>query len=193
MLALELRRKRFGEDTVLRDLSLALSAGERLAILGPSGVGKTTLLRILAGLDTDFEGTRRAPARVGLMFQSPNLLLWRRVRDNLSIFHPEVPAEAIDQALAEVGLADKAGHFPDQLSLGQQRRLALARCFLGDNPLVLLDEPFASLDEALRVEMRALADRLARGRALVLVTHFAGDAEALGCRTLALRPPPPAT
>ena len=190
MLELDLKEKRFGDEVVLSDISLQLNQGERLAILGPSGVGKTTLLRIIAGLDTEFSGSLKAPDNVGLMFQSPNLLLWRNVHDNLAIFHPKASAEAIDQALLDVGLAGKSLHYPHQLSLGQQRRLALARCFLTKDDLICLDEPFASLDDSLRLEMRELTDRLLQHRALIIVTHFAGDAEALGCQILNLSASP---
>lgn len=186
MLKLELKEKRFGEDVVLRDISFELQAGERLAILGPSGAGKTTLLRIVSGLDSDFVGTLKQPVNIGLMFQNPNLLMWRSVQDNLRIFHPTASEQSIEHALSSVGLADKAAHFPQQLSLGQQRRLALVRCFLGDNDLVCLDEPYASLDEALRMEMRELTDKLLQHRALLLVTHFVGDAKALGCKEFLL-------
>jgi len=186
MLKLNLKEKHFGDEVVLSKISIQLKKGERLAILGPSGVGKTTLLRIIAGLDSDFSGSLSAPDNVGLMFQSPNLLLWRNAHDNLAIFHPKASSQSVEKALLDVGLAGKSLHYPHQLSLGQQRRLALARCFLADDELICLDEPFASLDDSLRLDMRELTDRLLQHRALILVTHFAGDAEALGCQILNL-------
>lgn len=188
MLKLDLHRKSFAGHTVLKDIHLDLKQGDRIAIFGPSGVGKTTLLRIIAGLDKRFSGVRKAPDEIALMFQNPTLLEWRTTWDNLQIFHPEAVDREIQEALAQVGLQDKADHYPRQLSVGQQRRLALARCFLTPTPLVLLDEPFASLDQGLRHEMlaltRAFLDKT--GSALVLVTHAQDEAEALGATSYEL-------
>lgn len=189
MLKLDLHRKSFAGHTVLKDIHLDLKQGDRVAIFGPSGVGKTTLLRIIAGLDKRFIGTREVPDEIALMFQNPTLLEWRTTWDNLQIFHPEAADREIQEALAQVGLQDKADHYPRQLSVGQQRRLALARCFLTPTPLVLLDEPFASLDQGLRHEMlaltRAFLDKTES--ALVLVTHAQDEAEALGATNYELR------
>ncbi|NDW52771.1 ATP-binding cassette domain-containing protein [Aliiroseovarius sp. PrR006] len=189
MLKLDLHRKSFAGHSVLEDVHLDLKHGDRIAIFGPSGVGKTTLLRIIAGLDRRFDGTREAPDEIALMFQNPTLLEWRTTRENLQVFHPASEEKDIQEALSQVGLQDKAGHYPRQLSVGQQRRLALARCFLTPTPLVLLDEPFASLDQSLRHEMltltRAFLDKT--GSALVLVTHAQDEAEALGAESYELR------
>ncbi|WP_298563061.1 ATP-binding cassette domain-containing protein [uncultured Aliiroseovarius sp.] len=189
MLKLDLHRKSFAGHTVLEDIHLDLRHGDRIAVFGPSGVGKTTLLRIIAGLDKRFVGTREAPDEIALMFQNPTLLDWRTAFENLRIFHPNAEGRAIQEALAQVGLHDKADHFPRQLSVGQQRRLALARCFLTPTPLVLLDEPFASLDQSLRQEMlaltRAFLDKT--GSTLVLVTHAQDEAEALAAESYELR------
>ena len=190
MLALDLRSKSFGDTPVLKDIALTLAQGERIAILGPSGIGKSTLLRIIAGLDTQFEGTRAAPERISLMFQSPNLLAWRSVADNLAVFHPQASDADIRGALAQVGLIDKADLFPRQLSVGQQRRLALARSFMGAADLILLDEPFTSLDQELRADMIALTQRLLAqsNSSLILVTHAPEEAEMLGASPLQLTP-----
>lgn len=182
MLKLDLQRKSFAGHTVLEDIQLELDQGERIAVLGPSGIGKTTLLRIIAGLDTRFQGSRDAPDEIALMFQNPTLLDWRSAADNLRIFHPDASETEVRNALAQVGLADKADLFPRQLSVGQQRRLAMARCFLTPAPLVLLDEPFTSLDQSLRAEMvqltRGFLDR--SNSTTVLVTHSQDEAMALG-------------
>ena len=183
MLKLNLRSKRFGPSEILRDVKIDLAAGGRIAILGPSGIGKSTLLRLIAGLDKTFEGELQAPSKIGLMFQSPNLLPWRTVGENLKIFHPLADS---DHALSSVGLEGKAQLYPAQLSLGQQRRLALARTFMGAHELVLLDEPFASLDDQLREEMLTLTDQLLENSALILVTHSLAEAERLGCRVMYL-------
>jgi len=190
MITVDVCEKRFGDTCVLRDLSFELGAGETLAITGPSGVGKTTLLRIVAGLDLDFEGRVHRPERLAMVFQEPTLLPWRTARDNLRLA-AHVDADAVDRALAEVGLKGKENHFPAQLSLGQQRRLALARAFAAQPELLLMDEPFVSLDVPIVEEMLQLTERLlvAYGVATIFVTHSPMEAARLATRTLRLDAP----
>ena len=190
MITVDVCEKRFGDTCVLRDLSFELGAGETLAITGPSGVGKTTLLRIVAGLDLDFEGRVHRPERLAMVFQEPTLLPWRTARDNLRLA-AHVDADAVDRALAEVGLKGKENHFPAQLSLGQQRRLALARAFAAQPELLLMDEPFVSLDAPIVEEMLQLTERLlvAYGVATIFVTHSPMEAARLATRTLRLDAP----
>jgi NitT/TauT family transport system ATP-binding protein len=180
-----IRRKAFGRHEVLRDLAFTVEAGETLAVLGPSGAGKSTLLRIVAGLDADFEGSVRRPDEIAFVFQEPTLLPWRSTLDNLTLVTAVDPARA-EGALAEVGLQGKGRLYPRQLSLGQQRRLALARAFVTGPQLLLLDEPFVSLDAPLVAEMLALTEQLiTRVRpATVFVTHSAAEAERLATRVL---------
>jgi NitT/TauT family transport system ATP-binding protein len=180
-----IRRKAFGRHEVLRDLAFTVEAGETLAVLGPSGAGKSTLLRIVAGLDADFEGSGRRPDEIAFVFQEPTLLPWRSTLDNLTLVTAVDPARA-EGALAEVGLQGKGRLDPRQLSLGQQRRLALARAFVTGPQLLLLDEPFVSLDAPLVAEMLALTEQLiTRARpATVFVTHSAAEAERLATRVL---------
>jgi NitT/TauT family transport system ATP-binding protein len=184
-LEVEIRRKAFGHHVVLRHLAFTVDAGETLAVLGPSGAGKSTLLRIIAGLDTDFEGSVRRPDEVAIVFQEPTLLPWRTTLDNLTLVTGVEPGRA-EAALAEVGLQGKGRLYPRQLSLGQQRRLALARAFVTGPRLLLLDEPFVSLDAPLVADMLALTELLiAHARpATVFVTHSAAEAERLATRVL---------
>lgn len=176
-----------GGTPILGALSLSVSPGETLALRGPSGVGKTTLLRIIAGLESDYVGTCAVPGKPALVFQEPTLLPWRSTVKNLTL----VTGCSEDRAktlLAEVGLSDKADAFPGQLSLGQQRRLSLARALAAEPTLLLLDEPFVSLDPHLVDEMLALFGKL-RNRAhmaTVLVTHSEAEARALANRILTL-------
>jgi NitT/TauT family transport system ATP-binding protein len=184
MIRVEVRRKAFGRTEVLRDVRFDLAPGERLAVLGPSGVGKSTLLRIVAGVDAAFEGRVERPGHVAMVFQEPTLLRWRSVLQNLTLTHPGLPEEEASAMLGRVGLRGKADLFPGQLSLGQQRRVALARAFVGRPSLLVLDEPFVSLDAALAEEMIALTESLiAEARpAVLLVTHLRAEAERLGER-----------
>jgi len=179
----------YGGVPVLGPIAFQVEAGETVAILGPSGVGKSTLLRLAAGLSITPGARITRPARIAMVFQDPVLLPWRTAADNIAIAARVDPGPALE----EVGLAGKAAMFPRQLSVGQQRRLALARALAADPDLLLLDEPFVSLDEALAAEMTALtADLLTRRRmtghgiAALLVTHAAEDAAALATRALAL-------
>lgn len=185
MISVEIRHMAYGDTEILRDVRFALGEGESLAILGPSGIGKTTLLRIIAGLITNYDGEINGVGRQAMVFQEPTLLPWRSAAENLILTTGITPPAAQD-ALAEVGLADKAGQFPGQLSLGQQRRLSLARAFAANPDLLLLDEPFASLDEATAASMIALTSRMLRQRnvSCLLVTHAAEEAIALAGRAL---------
>ena len=187
MISVHVADKSFADEPVLRDVSFSIDPGACLAILGPSGIGKSTLLRIIAGLDEDFSGHVTRPDRVAMVFQEPTLLPWRTAQDNLTLTTGIADPDAI-AAMDEVGLSGKEDHFPGQLSLGQQRRLALARAIAAQPELLILDEPFASLDQAraqdlLRI-IRNFIDR--QGIATLFVTHSETEAAALADKTLRL-------
>ncbi|WP_413044129.1 ABC transporter ATP-binding protein [Pseudomonas sp. YJ42] len=170
---------------VLGAIDLQVSAGDRICLLGPSGIGKTTLLNAIAGLDPRLVPTLRAgkPPRVGYLFQEHRLLPWRTVRQNLALVGAS--AADIERLLSEVGLGDAADRLPDQLSLGMARRAALARSLAIRPDLLLLDEPFASLDPDRATELRALIVRLLDAQpqmAMICVTHDARDADQLANR-----------
>ena len=192
MIRVDIRSKTFGGQPVLGPIAFEIARGETVALLGPSGIGKTTLLRIVVGIDMVFEGTVDRPEAQAIVFQEPTLLPWRSARDNLMLVHPSLPPEAADAALERVGLGGKAGHFPGQLSLGQQRRLALARAFVGQPELLVMDEPFVSLDVKAATAMLALAQELiAEHRpATLFVTHAQAEADALADRVLTLKAMP---
>lgn len=184
---LDLQRKAFGGTAILHDIALAMEPGERVALIGPSGIGKSTLLRVIAGLDTAFEGRISGAGRLAIAFQEPTLLPWRSVRDNLTLATRCTAAEA-DTLLAAVGVEGAAERFPGTLSLGQARRVGLARAFAARPETLLLDEPFASLDRAVSDAMQELllvllADHPAR---LILVTHEPREAARLSDRVLRL-------
>ncbi|AGG71182.1 ABC transporter ATP-binding protein [Sinorhizobium meliloti] len=192
MIRIDVRRKAFGEEEVLRDIRFEMEIGETVAILGPSGVGKSTLLRLVAGIDTAFEGEITRPENIAMVFQEPVLLPWRSVIENLTLVHPQLGSQAALSALERTGIADRAGLFPGQLSLGQQRRLALARAFAGRPELLVLDEPYVSLDPAMAEDMLALTEALIAetAPAVILVTHSEAEARRLArsCLRLAGKP-----
>jgi len=134
----------------LRGVAFTLDKGKVGAIVGPSGCGKTTLLRIIAGLDVSFEGSVARPGlgRVAVVFQEPRLLPWRSVDDNVRLVAPEIAETELAALLASMGLSEHRRHFPGELSLGLARRVALARALAVHPDLLLLDEPFVSLDAA---------------------------------------------
>ncbi|MEM8572121.1 MAG: ATP-binding cassette domain-containing protein [Pseudomonadota bacterium] len=184
---LDLASVEVGGAPVLGQIRLLLHAGECLAILGPSGIGKTTLLRVIAGLEPGITGRRNVTAASAMVFQEPTLLPWRSARENVTILSGCAPEDA-KATLSEVGLADKEDLFPHQLSLGQQRRLSLARAIATKPDLLLLDEPFVSLDHDLVEDMLALFAALfvRRNLAAILVTHDEAEAQALATRILSL-------
>ncbi|MEX0317197.1 MAG: ABC transporter ATP-binding protein [Ruegeria sp.] len=192
MIRVDIRAKRFGETPVLGPIRFEIAKGETVALIGPSGVGKTTLLRIVAGIDTDFDGAVERPEALAFVFQEPTLLLWRSALDNLLLVHPGLSRVQAVAALDSTGLAGKEALFPGQLSLGQQRRLALARAVAGQPELLIMDEPFVSLDAETAETMLALTETLiARHQpATLFVTHSRTEAERLGDRILSLRAGP---
>ncbi|MBB3019185.1 NitT/TauT family transport system ATP-binding protein [Microvirga lupini] len=174
------------ERALFENLSFELADGEVCAIVGPSGIGKSSLLQIVAGLDRDFEGSITGlPQPVGYLFQSPRLLPWRTARQNLELVIPEQPGRA-GEWLAQVGLSGSEDVYPQRLSLGMARRVALARALAITPKLLLLDEPFSSLDEETsRGMQRLVAEHMQTLRpTTLLVTHHWHEAAALAQRVI---------
>ena len=183
----DIASKSFGNTQVLGRIDLTMAPGETVALLGPSGIGKSTLLRIVTGLDAAFEGRVERPERIAMVFQEPNLLPWRTACQNI-ILTTGASEDAARRALVDVGLGGKDTLYPGQLSLGQRRRLALARAFCAAPDFLVMDEPFVSLDEARIEEMIELVLALieSSGATTLFVTHSKHEAERLAARTLTL-------
>ena len=181
----------FESRVVLDRIDLDIAEGEFVALLGRSGSGKSTLLRALAGLDHDVAGTGElvVAERQSVIFQDARLLPWKRVLDNIvfGLPGPDV-LERGRQALDEVELGGRGAAWPNELSGGEQQRVALARCLVRDPQLLLADEPFGALDALTRIRMHGLLRRL-RARhnpAVLLVTHDVDEAITLADRILVL-------
>jgi ABC-type nitrate/sulfonate/bicarbonate transport system ATPase subunit len=196
ILRLRIERKVFrthhGELPVLGAIDLTLGAREIVALVGPSGCGKTTLLRIVGGLDTDFDGELfwhdgRIP-RIGTVFQEPRLLPWRTVRENVLLAQRTANPDLVEELLHSLGLGSFCEAFPRSLSLGMARRVAIARAFAIEPELVLLDEPFVSLDPKMAAHGRSILLNTCRARATaaLLVTHDITEATSLADRVLML-------
>jgi NitT/TauT family transport system ATP-binding protein len=191
LMRVAIEEKRFHETRILGPLDFETGAHEVVALLGPSGIGKTTLLRLIAGLDRDFAGSIEGAGRISMVFQEPRLLPWRSAAENVCLAARVGQAEA-DRLLSEVGLDGRGDAFPGQLSLGQQRRVALARAFAVRPETLLLDEPFVSLDPGASLRMQGLLAQLlsAHPARAILVTHAAEEAARLADRVLRLDGPP---
>lgn len=183
-----------GRQVALSSVDLAVMQGEFTCVVGPSGCGKTTLLAILGGLLRPDRGSVKVGrSKVAMVFQEHRLLPWRSVRDNVTfVLQGTNMAEAVhraDQVLALVGLGDVANRFPNQLSGGMQQRAAIARALATAPDLLLMDEPFSSLDELtarrLRIELLSIWDRLRT--TVVFVTHNALEASYLADRIVLMQ------
>ena len=189
--------KAFGRRVVLSALDLNIEPGQFVAVVGRSGGGKSTLLRLIAGLDRPNSGAVTIDGAVvsgiqkssRLMFQEARLLPWQRVIGNVGIARGEGWRADSLAALEAVGLADRAQDWPSVLSGGQRQRVALARALAARPKILLLDEPFGALDALTRVEMHQLLERLwrERGFTAVLITHDVAEAVALADRVIVLR------
>ncbi|WP_368770143.1 aliphatic sulfonates ABC transporter ATP-binding protein [Enterobacter cloacae] len=186
--------KRYGDKTILNALDLHIPAGQFVAVVGRSGGGKSTLLRLLAGLEAPNRGEILAGTTplaniqddTRMMFQDARLLPWKTVIDNVGLGLKGHWREEARQALAAVGLEDRAGDWPAALSGGQKQRVALARALIHHPGLLLLDEPLGALDALTRIEMQDLIASLwqEHGFTVLLVTHDVSEAVAMADRVL---------
>jgi len=195
---------RYGDEWIFKNIRLTLEASRWTCLLGQSGIGKSSLLRLIAGLLTDAGSTTEARinlhtsdgaslgGRIAWMAQQDLLLPWLRVLDNVLLgarlrgngrVTPELKNEA-RELIERVGMAGFEARYPASLSGGQCQRVALARTLLEDKPLVLMDEPFSSLDAITRYKLQALAAELLRDKTILLITHDPAEAVRLGHQVL---------
>lgn len=181
--------KKFDDNVILKSLDLEIEQGEFVVMLGRSGSGKTTILRILAGLDQANAGEVTVPEQKAAVFQEPRLMPWKRAWENivLGLRKHNTKAHAVE-TLTEVGLAHRVDAWPLTLSGGEAQRVALARALRREPQLLLLDEPFAALDALTRVQMHRLIIELWRAHlpAVLLVTHDVDEAVLLADRIIVL-------
>ena len=184
--------------TAIADLNLILKSGEFICLVGPSGCGKTTLLNIIADLDNDYQGNiglsqQSARPKIGYIFQNPRLLPWRTVRENIELVVDDpLSIHIIDSLLELMQLTASQHVYPERLSLGMSRRVSITRAFAVDPDLLLMDEPFVSLDAPTARQVRALLLSLwqQRPHTVLFVTHDLREAIALADRIIFLSASP---
>ena len=202
MISVSIREKFYSDPDkpVLEDLNFSVARGEVVAIIGPSGAGKSTLLNLICGLDKTFNGDislNRAdgkPTRFGFMFQEPRLMPWLTALNNVCLVADDKTTgrQRAKELLSAVGLADVMDRYPKQLSGGMQRRVALARAFLPEPDILLMDEPFVSIDHPSAAKLRQLLIELWENTqpTILYVTHSLSEAIVVADRLLFLSKDP---
>jgi len=190
--------ERANNHPVILDFALSLKSGEFVCLVGPSGCGKTTLLNIVSGLDRDYTGEitvehRHATPIIGYVFQNPRLLPWRTVRENIElVLNDRQPDRIIDDLLETMQLTQAQHSYPERLSLGMSRRVSIIRAFVINPDILLMDEPFVSLDAPTARQARELLTKLWKQRphTVLFVTHDLREAIALADRIVFLSAAP---
>lgn len=185
------------QKQAIANLSIGLQAREFVCLVGPSGCGKTSLLNIIAGLDLDYEGNiqigaQRIPPKIAYVFQNPRLLPWRTVRENIELAQDNLAGGDIDRLLDAMQLTAVQQVYPERLSLGMSRRVAIVRAFAIAPELLLMDEPFVSLDAPSARQARNLLVNLwqQRPHTVLFVTHDLREAITLADRIIFLSSSP---
>lgn len=184
------------ETVILQDISFTANEHEMLAITGPSGCGKTTLLNLVSGLDTDYSGhidlppTPQGALPLAFVFQEPRLLPWRTIKQNIDLVLPAGTDST--ELFKQMNIEDTLDRYPAEISLGMARRAALVRAFSVGAPLLVMDEPFTSLDERMASHLRSLllSQLDVSPKTLLFVTHNIREALFLGTRLLVLSASP---
>lgn len=190
---------RAGQHLAIENLAFNVQEGEFICLVGPSGCGKTTLLNIIAGLDHAYDGEiclahqHALKPKIGYVFQNPRLLPWRTVRQNIELaLYNESSSNAIDELMEAMQLTLIQHRYPERLSLGMSRRVAIIRAFAVNPNLLLMDEPFVSIDAPTARQVRTLLLKLwqQRPHSVLFVTHDLREAIALADRLIFLSAPP---
>ena len=184
----------FGAQPVIEGITLTVRSGEFVALVGPSGIGKTTLLNVLSGHDRPTSGQVLRTRRVRMVYQQDGLFPWLTARENILLGLRDVPAPAtrllqLEDLLALIGMSQFGHHYPHQLSRGMRQRVELARALAGESDILMMDEPFSALDYITRLRLRQELVRILaeRPRTVVLVTHDIEEAAQLADRVLVLQ------
>jgi len=185
------------QHTAISDLKLTLAENKFVCLVGPSGCGKTTLLNIIANLDTQYQGEialglNHKKPNIGYIFQNPRLLPWRTVRENIELALDNAQPEIIDSLLEAMQLTHIQHNYPEHLSLGMSRRISIIRAFAINPDILLMDEPFVSLDAPTARQVRGLLMELwqQRPHTILFVTHDLREAIALADRLVFLSASP---
>lgn len=192
MLRINIFSKSYKDKEILNDLKMHISNGEFVSLVGPSGCGKTSLLNIISGIDENYSGEillneKEIDDEIGFMFQDSRLLPWLSVKQNLLLVLKDKTEEnLIDELLEEVNLLEYKDSYPSELSGGMKRKVALCRAFINNPKLILLDEPFISLDYPTAQELRALFMKFYEKYkpTVLLVTHDLTEAVSLSQRVV---------
>lgn len=187
MISLKNVSKRYGSQTVLKDFSLDIPDGARIAIMGRSGAGKTTVLRLIMGLIKPDSGEVSVPKglKIGAVFQEDRLIETLTAEANCRLVMKKPDAPEISGLLSKLGITPNLSKKPvNELSGGERRRVAVARAILSDPNVIILDEPFKGIDSETLPAVIGETNRAAEGKTLILVTHSAIEAEALGCKII---------
>ena len=171
----------YGRQQVLKDCSLQVEPGSRVALMGPSGCGKTSLINVIAGLLSPDSGKVSVNGKVSYVFQEPALFPWLTAVDNINVVLSDGPETLprAEQLLEAVGLSDCRDKYPHQLSGGQKQRIAICRALAYGGDILLLDEPLKGLDADTRDQVSALLRQEWTGKTLLLVTHDPSEAQSL--------------
>lgn len=187
MININIQEKKYNKNTILENINIDVKVGEFLSIIGPSGCGKTTLLNIIASLDKNFQGQLKGDfSNISFMFQDHRLLPWLTIKENLLLVSKDKNLQEIENLIKSVGLENILEQYPNKLSGGMARRVALIRAFLNKPKLILLDEPFISLDYPTSMGLKKDFLNFCQEYkpTVILVTHDLGEAIFLSNRIL---------